>query len=73
MFQFKAGDLYEVLPLVAKKYFAEQDVNGNCRALSDKLAVYQSYGAAFNVSITFFCQLNVYKEKVAEWDVRIEA
>ena len=55
MFQFKAGDLYEVLPLVAKKYFAEQDVNGNCRALSDKLAVYQSYGAAFNVSITFFC------------------
>ena len=73
MFQFKAGDLYEVLPLVAKKYFAEQDVNGNCRALSEKLAVYQSGQGAFNVSIGFFCELNVYKEKVSEWEVRIEA
>lgn len=65
MFQFKAGDLYEIFPLLGSKYFADQEANGNCRPLSDRLAVYRSDRDAFNVTIGFFCELNVYKEKVA--------
>lgn len=32
MFQFYAGDLYEIFPDVATKYYASDIVTGNCKA-----------------------------------------
>ena len=33
MFQFYAGDLYEVIPKVAQKFLATEEVDGKCTAL----------------------------------------
>ena len=67
MFQFRAGDLYELFPKLREKYMASQESNGNCRPLTDGLSIHKSDKNAFNVSILFTCELNVYKEKVTDW------
>lgn len=39
MFQFYAGDLYEVFSNVQNRYFAAEEASGNCKASSAGLKV----------------------------------
>lgn len=55
MFQFFAGDLYEIFPLLQTKYYASEEINGNCKATPTGLKVYKSDFNTFNVSIHFDC------------------
>ena len=71
MFQFFAGDLYEVFPRLKKKYYASQEVTGNCRPISNNLSIYKADWDAFNVSIGYRCELNIYKEKISEFEVHM--
>ena len=59
MFQFYAGDLYEVFPLMATKYYANQEITGNCKATYAGLKAWKATHDTFNVSIHFDCELNV--------------
>lgn len=39
MFQFFAGDLYEVIPYLAQMYRARDEITGNCKALTENLVM----------------------------------
>jgi hypothetical protein len=72
MFQFYAGDLYEVLGKVQERYFAETPVTGICRATFTGLKVYKSGFDTFNVSIHFDCELNIQRTKILDFGVGLE-
>ena len=73
MFQFFAGDLYEVFPLLQSKYYASEKVNGNCRANYNNLKVVKSTHETFNVTIQFDCELNIVnKEKFGDFQLGLE-
>ena len=68
MFQFFAGDLYEVFPKL-HKYYANEVVSGNCKATYTGLKVWKATHTSFNVSLHFDCELNVKKEKFVDFGV----
>lgn len=39
MFQFYAGDLYEVIPLVQTRFYASNVVKGTCNATDSRLKI----------------------------------
>lgn len=73
MFQFFAGDLYEVLPLVQSRFYASEIVTGNCKATYQGLKVVKANFDTFNVSIHFDCELNIIKQKILSFAVGLEA
>lgn len=72
MFQFFAGDLYEIFPLLQTKYYASQEITGNCKPTYAGLKVWKSNFNTFNVSIHFDCELNVLKEKFVDFAVGLQ-
>lgn len=55
MFQFYAGDLYELFPKVAELYIANTEVSGNCKANWTDIKLYKGGNDTFNVSISEQC------------------
>lgn len=72
MFQFFAGDLYEIFPQLATKYFASEPITGNCKATYSGLKVWKSTHTTFNVSIHFDCELNIRREKFLDFGVGLQ-
>lgn len=72
MFQFYAGDLYEVLGKIQDKYYASQPASGNCKATYTGLKVWKANFDTFNVSIHFDCELNIKREKVMTFAVGLQ-
>ncbi len=72
MFQFFAGDLYEVLAKIQDKYYASQPVTGNCKPTYTGLKVWKSGFDTFNVSIHFDCELNIKREKIMTFAVGLQ-
>jgi hypothetical protein len=50
-FQFFAGDLYDVIPALQKKFYPSNKLNGNCKALSNGFSFGRGSSETFNVSI----------------------
>jgi hypothetical protein len=72
MFQFYAGDLYEVFDKVRDRYFASEPVSGNCKASLSSLKVIKSgLLGSFNISLNFDCELNVQRSKLANFAVAL--
>ena len=71
MFQFFAGDLYDVFPLLAVKFYANQEILGNCKATYSGLKVSQGHYDTFNVSMRFDCELNIVREKFLDFAVNL--
>ena len=72
MFQFFAGDLYEVLQNVQTRFFASEPVNGNCKATFAGLKVWKANYDTFNVSIHFDCELNIQKTKITDFAIGLQ-
>lgn len=72
MFQFYAGDLYEIFPLLQTKYYASEPVEGNCKATYSGLKVRKSTHHTFNVTLQYNCELNVKREKIVDFSVGLE-
>jgi hypothetical protein len=72
MFQFYAGDLYEIFPKVAQTYIATTEVTGMCKASADKLMVYKSGTHTFNVSLHSDCEVNINRTKILDFAVGLE-
>lgn len=69
MFQFAAGDLYEIFPQIASKYYASQEILGSCKASYLGLKVWKATYETFNVSIHFDCELNINRERFLNFGV----
>lgn len=72
MFQFFAGDLYEILPGLQGKYEASKPIDGNCKATYSGLKIWKAGDDTFNVSIHFDCQLSVAREKIIDFAVGLQ-
>lgn len=69
-FQFYAGDLYDVIPALQKKFYPDQKLNGNCKAKSQGFSIIRGSDEFFNVSINYNCALNADKSgKILDFDV----
>lgn len=64
MFQFYAGDLYELFPKVAGTFIANTQVTGDCKANWTDIKIFKAAQDTFNVSIHETCQLNVNRTKI---------
>ena len=53
MFQFFAGDLYDIFPNLQTKFYASEPINGNCKATYTGLKVWKSGFDTFNVSLHY--------------------
>lgn len=73
MFQFYAGDLYEVLDKVQDRFFASAPVAGNCKADFTGLKVWKAGFDTFNVSIHFNCELSIERTKILDFGVGLTA
>lgn len=70
MFQFYAGDLYEVFSTVQDKYYAVAVVSGDCASNYNRLSV--NKGASIDTLFVFMhfdCNLSIDKDKVSEFSV----
>lgn len=72
MFQFYAGDLYEVLQNVQTRFFASDPVTGNCKATFAGLRVWKASYDTFNASIHFDCELNIQRTKVTDFSIGLQ-
>lgn len=72
MFQFYAGDLYEVLSKIQDKFYASEPVTGNCAATDIGLKVWKAGFDTFNVSIHFDCELNIKRSKIITFAVGLQ-
>ncbi len=55
MFQFYAGDLYEIFPKVAQTFVASTEVLGSCKANTTEIKVYKGSNNTFNASFHTQC------------------
>lgn len=59
MFQFYAGDLYEVFSNIQSKYYASNPVIGKCNGNPMNLNVKKNTDSRFNVTLRFDCDLQI--------------
>jgi len=72
MFQFYAGDLYELFPKIAETYIASTEVLGDCKANWTNIKIYKGGNDTFNVSISEACQLNINRTKILDFTIGLE-
>lgn len=72
MFQFRAGDLYEMFPGIANKFYASQQVIGNCRATTQNLKVIKGGYDIINVTIHYDCELNIERQKFIDFAINLK-
>ena len=71
MFQFFAGDLYDIFPEVARTIVASTEVNGQCTANLDHFLIYPSNLTKDTLNVTYHsrCVLNINGKKIIDFDV----
>lgn len=72
MFQFFAGDLYELFPQVANTFIASTEVVGTCQAADTDIKIYKAEEDTFNVSLHENCQLSIRGVKIIDFAVGLE-
>lgn len=72
MFQFYAGDLYELFPQVASTFIASTEVTGTCQMANTDIRLYKSSTSTFNVSLHSNCQMQIRGVKIIEFAVGLE-
>lgn len=72
MFQFYAGDLYELFPQVANSFIASTEVTGDCQMANTDVRLYKAGDDTFNVSLHSNCQLSIRGIKIIEFAVGLE-
>jgi hypothetical protein len=72
MFQFYAGDLYEIFPMVQSRFYASEPVEGTCKATYAGLKAWKASASTFNVSIHFDCELTILKTKIVDFAIGLQ-
>lgn len=71
MFQFFAGDLYEVFSEVHNRFFASEVVKGQCKGKTSGLNVYKNTNTTFNVTVNFDCSLQIRNDDICKFTVNL--
>ena len=65
VFQFFAGDLYEVIPSLASKFEASKPVKGTCNASTLNLKLIESENDTLLLSIHYNCNLFIFETLIS--------
>lgn len=69
VFQFYAGDMYDAIPALQKKFYPSDKLSGSCNALEQGFSLVRGGPSYLNVTINFGCALGVGKSKVIDFTV----
>ncbi len=72
MFQFYAGDLYELFPKVAEIFIASTEVIGDCKVNDTDVKIYKAGNDTFNASLHSSCQLSIRGVKIVDFNIGLE-
>lgn len=72
MFQFYAGDLYELFPQVANTFIASTEVIGGCQMADTDIRLLKAAADTFNASMHTSCQLSIRGVKIIDFAVGLE-
>lgn len=72
MFQFYAGDLYELFPQVANTFIASTEATGSCQMADTEVKLYKAAADTFNISLHANCQLSIRGIKIIDFAVGLE-
>ena len=70
MFQFFAGDLYEVIPRVAYNFLASDVITGKCTAEPTTLKIEKGTHETINVTMDYDCNLYAAGKQVAVFKIQ---
>ena len=59
MFQFYAGDLYDIISGIQNKFYASEVVKGQCKGSASALEVMKNTGSTFNATLKYDCYLQI--------------
>jgi hypothetical protein len=71
MFQFFAGDLYEVFSEVQNRFYASEVVKGQCKGRTSGLNIYKNTNTTFNVTLQFDCGLQIRNDDICKFTVNL--
>lgn len=69
VFQFYAGDLYDVIPSLSKKFYPSDKLSGSCGASDQGFSLVRGGPTYMNVTIMFNCTLGIGKSKIIDFVV----
>lgn len=69
VFQFYAGDLYDVIPTLSKKFYPSDSISGSCNAIEQGFSLVRGGPTYLNVTINFNCTLGIGKSKINDFTV----
>lgn len=70
VFQFYAGDLYDVVPNLRKNFFPSDKIVGTCKALEQDYKLVRGGPTFFNVSLTFNCSMGIGRNQIGLFTVK---
>lgn len=70
VFQFYAGDLYDVIPNLRKNFFPSDKIAGSCKALEQDYKLIRGGPTYFNVSLTFNCSMGIGRNQIGVFMVK---
>jgi hypothetical protein len=68
-FQFYAGDLYDAIPILTKRFYPSEKLIGSCVALQPGLNLTKGGFDFFNVTMNFQCDIGTQKQKIVDFNV----
>ena len=68
-FQFFAGDLYDVIPALQKKYYSNTPLNGSCKASKDGFSLIKNTIDTLNVTLQFNCSIGANSSKIIDFHI----
>lgn len=67
VFQFFAGDLYEIIPALATKFYASDAIEGSCTAIPNDVKATILAIDSFAITLPYTCALSIKTTKISSF------
>lgn len=69
VFQFFAGDLYEIIPALATKFYASEAIEGACTTFPTDVKATILASDSFAITLPYSCSLSIKTTKISSFDM----
>lgn len=71
VFQFFAGDLYEIIPALTSKFYASEAIEGSCTTFPTDVKATIVESDSFSLTLPYSCSLNIKTTKISSFDLSL--
>jgi hypothetical protein len=68
-FQFYAGDLYDVIPQLAKNYYADTAIEGSCNTSTSDVRATIVAEDTFSIILPYSCELHISSTRISSFEM----